>query len=298
MQSQLTISETPTAPAPAPSVQWDWEIRAQTGWWGASPAEFWAYRHLLAGLVRRDFLLGYQQTLLGPLWVLVQPIMTMITYVVVFGKVVGISTGSVPPVLFYTAGIVLWNLFNDSFTGTSTTFSDNAHIFSKVYFPRLLMPMSRLLGYVLSFGIQLGFLLLLLAYYWLFGGWAAPTLAGLPLALLATVLVSIQSIALGLLFSVLTGKYRDIKFFVGLGTRLLLFLTPVIYPVQHVAPKWRWLMELNPLTPLFELFRWALLGQGLVTVGQVVYSLSVTLLLFAGALMLFNKQGDKLMDVV
>lgn len=229
---------------------------------------------------------------------LLQPIMTMITYVVVFSKVVGISTGSAPPVLFYLAGIVLWNLFNDSFVGTSATFIDNAHIFSKVYFPRLLMPVARLLGYLLSFGIQFIFLVLLLLYYWLFTPWAVPAVAGMPLALLAIVLVSIQSIALGLLFSVLTGKYRDIKFFVGLGTRLLLFLTPVIYPVQHVAPKWRWLMELNPLTSLFELFRWALLGQGLVTAGQVLYSLSFTLVLFVVSIMTFNKQGDKLMDVV
>ena len=284
--------------APATPAKWDWEIREQTDWWGASLAEYWSYRHLLVGLVRRDFLLGYQQTILGPLWVLLQPIMTMITYVVVFSKVVGISTGSVPPVLFYLAGIVLWNLFNDSFGGTSATFSDNAHIFSKVYFPRLLMPAARLLGYLLSFGIQFIFLVLLLLYYWLFTPWAAPAVAGLPLALLAIALVSIQSIALGLLFSVLTGKYRDIKFFVGLGTRLLLFLTPVIYPVQHVAPKWRWLMELNPLTSLFELFRWALLGQGLVTAGQVLYSLSFTLVLFIVSIMTFNKQGDKLMDVV
>lgn len=278
--------------------KWDWEIKEQTSWLGSSPAEFWSYRHLLVGLVRRDFLLGYQQTVLGPLWMLLQPIMTTLTYVVVFGKVVGISTGTVPPVLFYLAGIVLWNLFNDSFVGTSTTFSDNAHIFSKVYFPRLLMPMARVLGFMFSFGIQFAFLLLLLAYYWIFTPLAMPALVELPLALLALVLVSIQSLALGLLFSVLTGKYRDIKFLVALGTRLLMFLTPVIYPVQHVAPKWRWLMELNPLTSLFELFRWALLGQGLVTVGQVLYSLVFTLVLFAVALLTFNKQGDKLMDVV
>jgi lipopolysaccharide transport system permease protein len=287
----------PESPAP-PAPKWDWEIQAQTSWWGASLAEYWSYRHLLAGLVRRDFLLGYQQTILGPLWVLLQPIMTMLTYVLVFGKVVGISTGSTPPVLFYLAGIVLWNLFNDSFTGTSSTFSDNAHIFSKVYFPRLLMPVARVLGYLLSFGIQFGFLLLMLVYYWVFTPWKVPPVAGLPLALVALALVSVQSLALGLLFSVLTGKYRDIRFFVGLGTRLLMFLTPVIYPLQHVAPKWRWLMELNPLTSLFELFRWALLGQGLVSAGQVLYSLAFTLVLFAGSLLTFNKQGDKLMDVV
>jgi lipopolysaccharide transport system permease protein len=283
---------------PSTDPKWDWEIKEQTSWLGASPAEFWSYRHLLGGLVRRDFLMGYQQTVLGPLWVLLQPIMTLITYVVVFGKVVGISTGAVPPVLFYLAGIVLWNLFNDSFTGTSATFSDNAHIFSKVYFPRLLMPVARLVGYLISFGIQLIFLLLIIFYYWIFTPWPTPSAFGLPLAILAILLVSVQSIGLGLLFSVLTGKYRDIRFFVGLGTRLLLFLTPVFYPVEHVAPKWRWLLELNPLTPLFELFRWSLLGHGTVTPGQMLYSAGFTLSLFLLALLTFNKQGDKLMDVV
>jgi len=283
---------------PNTETKWDWEIKEQTSWLGSSPAEFWSYRHLLVGLVRRDFLMGYQQTVLGPLWVLLQPIMTLITYVVVFNKVVGISTGTVPPVLFYLAGIVLWSLFNDAFNGTSATFSDNAHIFSKVYFPRLLMPVARVAGYLISFGIQFGFLALILAYYWLFTSWAAPSILGLPLALLCILLVSIQSLGLGLLFSVLTGKYRDIRFFVGLGTRLLLFLTPVIYPVEHVALKWRWVLELNPLTPLFELFRWSLLGQGTVSVWQVLYSLAFTVGLFVLALLTFNKQGDKLMDVV
>jgi lipopolysaccharide transport system permease protein len=277
---------------------WDWEIKANTSWWGSSPAELWSYRYLLAGLVRRDFLLGYQQTVLGPLWMLLQPIATMITYVIVFGKVVGISTGTVPPVLFYLAGIVLWNLFNDAFVGTSSVFVDNAHIFSKVYFPRLITPLAQLTGFLVSFGIQFVFLLIVLAYYVLFTDWALPTAVGLPLVFVAIVLVSVQSLSLGLLFSVLTGKYRDVKFLVGLGVRLLMFLTPVIYPVQYVAEKWRWVVELNPLTPLFELFRWALLGQGIVTMGQVLYSAGFTLVLLVSALLIFNKQGDKLMDVV
>jgi lipopolysaccharide transport system permease protein len=283
---------------PVTDTKWDWEIRAKTSWWGSSLAELWSYRHLLVGLVRRDFLMGYQQTVLGPLWVLLQPIMTMVTYVIVFGKVVGISTGSVPPVLFYLSGIVLWNLFNDAFTGTSSTFSDNAHIFSKVYFPRLVMPIARLTGYLISFGIQFAFFLLVLAYYLLFTSWHTYPTVGLLLVLLVIVLVSIQSLALGLFFSVLTGKYRDVRFVVGLGVRLLMFLTPVIYPVQHVAEKWRWVMELNPLTSLFELFRWAMFGQGVVTAGQVLYSAGFTLALLLGAVLLFNKEGDKLMDVV
>lgn len=278
--------------------KWDWEIKPQTSWWGASPQEFWAYRYLLAGLVRRDFLLGYQQTVLGPLWVLLQPIMTMITYVLVFGKLVGISTGGPPPVLFYLAGIVLWNLFNDAFTGTSSVFRDNAYIFSKVYFPRLITPFAQLGGYLISFGIQFLFLLLALAYYRVFTTWHGPPAGWGLLAPAIILLVSVQSLALGLVFSVLTGKYRDIRFVVNLGVRLLLFLTPVIYPVQYISPKWRWVVELNPLTSLFELFRWALLGQGVFTGRQLLYSAGFTGALLLLALLTFNKQGDKLMDVV
>jgi len=278
--------------------KWDWEIKAQTSWWGSSPQELWSYRHLLVGLVRRDFLLGYQQTILGPLWVLLQPIMTLITYVIVFGKVVSISTGQAPLVLFYLAGIVLWNLFNDAFTGTSSTFRDNVHIFSKVYFPRLVMPFAQLSGFLISFGIQFFFFLLVWTYYVLFTPWQNPSTERFLIVPLVIVLVGAQSLGLGLIFSVLTGKYRDVKFIVGLGVRLLMFLTPVIYPLQYVAAKWRWIVELNPLTPVFELFRWALLGQGLVTSGQLLYSAFFTLALLVGALLAFNKQGDKIIDVV
>jgi lipopolysaccharide transport system permease protein len=278
--------------------KWDWEITAKSSWLGARPRELWAYRFLLRGLVRSDFLRGYQQTVLGPLWLLLQPVMTTITYLLVFGKLVGISTGTVPPVLFYLAGIVLWNLFNDAFTGTSSIFRDNAHLFSKVYFPRLVIPFAQLSSYLISFAIQFLFLLVLLVYYRLFTSWDSHTLLWLLLVPLVVGLVCAQSLALGLLFSVLTGKYRDVKFIVGLGVRLLLFLTPVIYPVQYVAEKWRWLVQLNPLTPLFELFRWAILGQGIVTISQLLCSISFTLILLLASLLTFNKQGDKIIDVV
>jgi lipopolysaccharide transport system permease protein len=280
------------------STNWDWEIKANASWWGASPAELWSYRYLLLGLVRKNFLLGYQQTVLGPIWLLLQPIMTMVTYVLVFGKVVGISTGQVPPVLFYLASIILWNLFNDTFTGTSTIFRENAHIFSKVYFPRLVTPVAQLIGCLVSFGIQFSFLLLVLTYYLAFTSWPGHSLIWLLLIPFSIILVATQSLALGLFFSVLTGKYRDVTFLVGLGVRLLMFLTPVIYPLQYVAEKWRWVVMLNPLTPMFELFRWALLGQGLVTIEQILCSACFTLVLLMGALLTFNKQGDKLMDVV
>jgi len=278
--------------------KWDWEIKATTNWWDIKLQESWAYRHLLLGLVKRDFLLGYQQTILGPFWTLLQPVMTMLTYLVVFGKVVGISTGRAPAVLFYLAGVILWTLFNDAFTGTSTSFRNNAHLFSKVYFPRIIVPVAHGVSCLLSFSIQFVFLLLMLAYYRLATNWQAPPSGYMVMIVPAIAIVSAQSLAWGLLFSVLTGKYRDVTFVVSLGVRLLMFLTPVIYPMQYIAEKWRWVVELNPLTPAFELFRWALLGEGLVTPRQLLVSAGFTLGLTIVALLTFNKQVSKLIDVV
>lgn len=278
--------------------KWDWQIETRTSWWGSSLAELWEYRHLAAGLVRRDFLLIYQQTILGPFWVLLQPLLTLVTYVLVFGKVVGMSTGEVPQALFYFAGIVLWNLFSDSFLGIAATFRDNAQIFSKVYFPRLIIPIARLTGYFFHFGIQFGLLLLVLTWYVLFRGLPPPEAPALLLAPVAVLLVGAISLGLGLLFSVLTAKYRDMAHLIAIGVRLFMFLTPIIYPVNQVSVQWRWVVELNPLTPLFELFRRALLGQGTVQLSQLAYSGTFAVVVLLGALLVFNKQGDKLIDIL
>jgi len=278
--------------------KWDWEIKATSNWWDIGFQEAWTYRHLLLGLVKRDFLLGYQQTVLGPLWTLLQPIMTMLTYVVVFGKVVGINTGHTPAVLFYLAGVILWTLFNDVFTGTSASVRNNINLFGKVYFPRFIVPAAHVVSCLISFGIQFVFLLLILIYYQLFTAWHAPSGNMWLLAVPAVALVGAQSLAWGMLFSVLTGKYRDMTFVVNLGVRLLMFLTPVIYPVQYIAQKWRWVVMLNPLTSAFELFRRALLGEGFVTTWQLLCNGSLTLALTVVALLIFNKQVSRLIDVV
>ncbi|GAB3530098.1 ABC transporter permease [Pontibacter brevis] len=278
--------------------KWDWEIQSKTTWMGARAEELWAYRHLLVGLVRRDFLLNYQQTVLGPFWILFQPIMTLVTYVVVFDKLVGIPTGTVPPVLFYLSGIVLWNLFSDGFMGTSATYKENAHIFSKVYFPRLIMPLSQLSTHFMRFLFQMILLLLVIVYYLVFEE-ASIQLNAWVLAFPFVVLfTSMFALSLGLLFSVITAKYRDLTNLVGLGIRLLMFLTPVIYSIDYIPENVRWIVLLNPLTPLFELFRLSLLGEGMVTFLQLAYSVLFILFFFVGSMLVFNKQGDKLIDVV
>lgn len=278
--------------------KWEWQIDNRTSFWSHSIRELWTYKHLLAGLVRRNFILNYQQTVLGPLWIMFQPIVTLVTYVLVFNKIVGITTGSLPPVVFYASGIILWNFFSDSFTGTANTFRDNAQVFSKVYFPRIIMPISVISTHFLRFLMQLFMFLIIIGYYSVFEGLSLQTnlwILAFPLAIL---LIGAFGLGIGLLFSVVTAKYRDINNLVALGVRLLMFVTPVIYPMSAVPENTRWMLSLNPLTPYFELFRLSLLGEGYVTPYQILYSIVFTLLLLLGAVLLFNKQGDKLIDVV
>lgn len=277
---------------------WDWEFGSRTSWWGWSAAELWSYRNLLARLVRRDFLLNYQQTVLGPLWILFQPILTLVTFVLVFDKLVGIPTGTIPPVLFYLAGIVLWNFFNDSFLGTSFTFRENAQIFSKVYFPRLVVPLSVMSTHFFRFLMQLFLLLLVLIWYWVVEGVPVEVNGWAFFFPVAVLLIGCIGLSLGLIFSVLTAKYRDLVNLVHLGVRLMMFLSPVIYPVAIIPEDVRWLVQLNPLTPLFEVFRYGLLGDGTFTVLQLLYSGLFAAVLVLVSFMIFNKQGDKLIDVV
>ncbi len=279
--------------------KWDWEITSETSNWSWDLKSLLSYRHLLASLVRKEFLLNYQQTILGPGWILVQPLLTLITYVLVFGKLIRIPTGEgVPPVLFYLSGIVLWNFFNDSFGTTSRTFRDYIHIFTKVYFPRIIIPLAGISTHFMRFLVQLLLLIFILFYYVVFKGfrinpgWA---LLALPLAVIG---VGIISLGMGLIFSVLTAKYRDIVNIVDVAIRLLFFVTPVVYPLALVREDLRWIVKLNPLTPLFELFRLGVVGQGTVMTSDLMYSFSFMLVTFLTAVYLFNKQGSKLIDVV
>jgi lipopolysaccharide transport system permease protein len=278
--------------------KWDWDNTAKTSYWGFKPSELYSFRHLLFSLVRREFLLSYQQTLLGPFWIVFQPLVTLITYILVFTKMIGISIGSIPPVLFYFSGILLWNFFSDSFGGIYNTFRDNIQLFSKVYFPRIIMPVSFLCTHFIKFLIQLVFLLLMIIYYLIFKGLTINfglILLAFPLAVLC---VGVISLSVGLIVSVLTAKYRDIGNLITLVIRLLMFVTPVIFPLAVIPASVRWIVLINPLTPLFELFRYSLFGEGTVTILQVLYSLSFTIIILPLSLMFFNKNGSKLIDVV
>lgn len=277
---------------------WEWQIAPKTSYRFHEIKKLWSYRHFLASLVRREFLLNYQQTILGPFWLIFPPLITSITYLLVFTKMVGISTGSLPPGLFYFSGIVLWNFFSDCWGGTSNTFRDNSHLFSKVYFPRIIIPLSIICTHFLRFFLQLCFLFCMVAFYIFFKDFKISInfwMLALPLAIICVALIGL---GMGLIFSVITAKYRDISNLVGLGVRLLMFVTPVIYPLTSIPEKWRLFVVVNPLTSLFEIFRLSILGEGVVDVGMVCYSIAFTIIICLGGLMIFNKQGDKLIDVV
>ena len=259
--------------------------------------ELWAYRNLLFRLIKRDFLVNYQQTLLGPLWVVLQPILTLIVYVMVFSRWMGVDTGSSPPVLFYLCGILLWGLFSDLFTGTAFIFTHYSSLYTKVYFPRLIIPISVAGTQLLRFLIQFLLLVAVFIFYAVFRDFSFPMnfwLLVLPLSILLT---AVFALALGLIFCVLTARYRDLSNIVHLGIRLSMFVTPVIYPVSLVPSGIRWFAQVNPLSALFEVFRYALLGQGVFTMWQLLYSAVFIIITFFIALIWFNKQAIRLIDI-
>ncbi len=276
---------------------WGWEISATSSDWSWSVKDLWQYRHLLFSLVRRNFLLNSQQTILGPFWTLLQPLLTLFIYVLVFGKMVGISTGSLPPVLFYFSGIVLWNFFNDSFLENSNSFRDNMYLFSKVYFPRIIMPFSIATTHFFRMLIQL-FFFILIFFYSAVKGFHIPFSLWILAFPLSILMVGSFGLGMGLICSVFTAKYRDLSHIVVIGIRLLMFITPVIYPLAIIKNNFQWIVKLNPLTPFFELFRFSILGEGTVDLTQMIISSLFIIIVTITGLLIFNKRGNNLIDIV
>lgn len=274
-----------------------WIIKPQTPWLGASVKELVSYKDLLLRMVRKEFLASYQQTLLGPLWVLIQPILTVATSILIFNKVIGISTDNIPPVLYYLTGITLWSLFSDIFSNTSSTFIQNEKLFNKVYFPRIISPLSIVLLNLFRFSIQLLFLIIAIIYYSVTGQVTLHIETWI-IAIPVILLTVMMGLGAGLLFSVITAKYRDLTHLLQLLIRLLMFICPIFYPMSIVPEKHKWLMYLNPLSTQFELYRYAFLGTGHFNSSQITYSIIGSFLLLCGSLLLFNRMSDKLIDVV
>lgn len=276
---------------------WEWKIQPRTTWLGANIREVFSYKDLLFRLVRKEFLATYQQTLLGPLWMLINPLLTVLTYDLIFDKVIGVSTEGFPPFVYFLTGIILWNLFSDILFGTATTFTDNAEVFSKVYFPRIVAPLSITLLHCLRFSIQLLFLVVAVLYCQ-FTGQLSLTFYTWLIAVPVIFVTAGIALGCGLIVSIITARYRDLTNVVWIIMRLLMFICPVFYSQSIVPEKVKWLMNINPLSALFELFRFAFLGKAFISSQQIVYSIVAMVVLVTAGVMLYNKEGDKLMDVV
>ena len=279
---------------------WLFEITPKNKFFSLNLKEVWQYRDLLLLFVKRDVVTVYKQTILGPLWYLIQPLFTSITFTIIFNKVAGIETGTVPPFLFNLAGIMVWNYFTACLTGTSDTFRSNAAIFGKVYFPRLIMPLSTVISNLLKFGIQfLIFVVFYLFYY--FQGAAISLNASLLFFPLFIALMGILGLGLGMLISSLVTKYRDLSYLIGFGVQLLMYLSAVMYPmalIQKKMPDYAWLVHYNPLAYIIETTRYMLLGIGSVSFWGLIYTVGVTFGLFFMGLLVFNKTEKSFIDTV
>lgn len=240
---------------------WDTVIRPEAGWFDWRLSEIWQHRDLLWLLVRRDFVTVHKQTLLGPFWHVINPILTALTFSLIFGRVVRIPTDGLPPLLFYMAGTVAWNYFTACFFKTNNTLAGNAGLFGKVYFHRLVVPLSSVISSLISFGIQCGIFAVIGTLFWLRGAPVHPNAWLLSLPLLVTMLAG-YGLALGLIASALTTRYRDLGQLFGFATQLLMYATPIIYPSSYVSERYRWVIRANPLASVIETFRYAALGKG------------------------------------
>jgi lipopolysaccharide transport system permease protein len=279
---------------------WLFEITPKNKFFSLNLKEVWQYRDLLLLFVKRDVVTVYKQTILGPLWYLIQPLFTSVTFTIIFNNVAGIDTGTVPPFLFNLAGITVWNYFTACLNGTSDTFRSNAAIFGKVYFPRLIMPISTVISNLLKFGIQ--FLIFVVFYVFYYFQGAAISLNGsLFFFPLLIALMGILGLGLGMLISSLVTKYRDLSYLIGFGVQLLMYLSAVMYPmalIQKKMPDYAWLVHYNPLAYIIETTRYMLLGIGSVSVWGLIYTVGVTFGLFFMGLLVFNKTEKSFIDTV
>jgi lipopolysaccharide transport system permease protein len=279
---------------------WDLVIEGKTGLFDVNFHDLWRYRDLLLMFVKRDFVSFYKQTILGPLWFFIQPIFTTLVYTFVFGNLAKISTDGLPQQLFYLTGITAWNYFADCLTKTSTVFKDNASIFGKVYFPRLIMPLSIVASNLVRFGVQLILLLLMMAYYYLFTDLGSSfhftyAIIFFPFLVL---LMALLGLGLGLIITAVTTKYKDLTFLITFGVQLLMYATTVIYPLSAAPAEYKKYIELNPMTGIIEAFRFAFLGKGEFTLWSVGYSVIFTLVVLFLGILIFNKTEKNFVDTI
>jgi lipopolysaccharide transport system permease protein len=262
--------------------------------------DIWRYRDLLVLLVRRDFVSFYKQTILGPLWFFIQPLFTTIIYTFIFGNLAEIPVDHLPQPLFYLAGITAWNYFSDCLTKTSTVFTTNAGLFGKVYFPRLIVPLSIVVSNLIRFAIQMVLFFLMMGMYVIKGANVHPN-ACLLLFPVLLLLMAMLGLGLGMIVSAMTTKYRDLSFLVTFGIQLMMYLTTVIYPLSYVKlkyPHYQWLVEYNPMTSIIEAFRYGFLGEGTFTMLSLGITAAITTLILLAGIVIFNHVERTFIDTV
>ena len=276
--------------------QWDSVIESRHSLFDINLKELWHYRDLLVLFVRRDFVTVYKQTILGPLWFFIQPLLTTITFTIIFGNVAQLSTDGAPKVVFYMAGITLWGYFSTCLTTVSGVFNANAGIFGKVYFPRLIMPLTIVISNLMKFGVQF-LLFICFVIYFTLQNQIQPN-NWIMLTPLIIVLMALISMGIGLILSSMTTKYKDLNQLIGFGVQLFMYATPVIYPSSSVPLDYQWVVELNPLVGLFDYMRFAYLGVGEFTILDLVYPSIFSIVILAIGVLVFNKTQKTFMDTV
>jgi lipopolysaccharide transport system permease protein len=275
---------------------WDLVIQGKSSLFDLRLKEVWRYRDLLQMFVRRDFITVYKQTILGPLWFFIQPILTTLTFTVIFGNLAKIPTDGAPKLIFYMSGITIWNYFSTCLVDVSKVFISNSAIFGKVYFPRLIMPLTIVISNLMKFGVQF-IMFLAFVFYYYYQGEIQPNLWALfiPFILLIMALIAM---GIGLVLSSLTTKYRDLTMLIAFGIQLFMYATPVIFPIAVVPEKYLWLINLNPLTPIFNYVRYAYLGIGNFELVSLTYPVLFSLIILAIGVVIFNKVQKSFMDTV
>jgi lipopolysaccharide transport system permease protein len=276
---------------------WDYVITANTSWFDFRFREIWNYRHLIAMFVRRDFVAGYKQTIFGPLWYLIPPLLSTITFTVIFGTIANIPTDGAPKFLFYMSGIIFWGYFAAVLMANASVFSGQSGLFSKVYFPRLIVPLANainsLVSFTVTFVIFLGFVV-----YSMSGGAAVMITSSIVLLPLLILLSAALGLSVGILASALTARFRDLSFLVNYGLSLWMYLTPIIYPISVVPEKYQWLLLLNPMSSIVIAFRHATLGIGEISYLALAYSAVFAVVALFGGMMIFNRVERYAMDTV
>ena len=275
---------------------WDSVIESKHSLFDINLKELWHYRDLLVLFVRRDFVTVYKQTSLGPLWFFIQPLLTTITFTIIFGNVAQLSTDGAPKIVFYMAGITLWGYFSTCLTTVSGVFNANAGIFGKVYFPRLIMPLTIVISNLMKFGVQF-LLFICFVIYFTLQNQIQPN-NWIMLTPLIIVLMALISMGIGLILSSMTTKYKDLNQLIGFGVQLFMYATPVIYPSSSVPLDYQWVVELNPLVGLFDYMRFAYLGVGEFTILDLVYPSIFSIVILAIGVLVFNKTQKTFMDTV